>query len=114
VVLVDLRRHVAFGFEQVGESRVFGPDALLGARHADGRQTSAERELSSNECGATRSATRLTLMVSKQSAFIGDAIDVWRFPSHNAAMVGANIEPAHVVSHNQEYVWFLLVWHFPC
>jgi hypothetical protein len=53
-------------------------------------------------------ATLLGIVVGELRAFPPDAVDVWRFPDHQALMIDARLHPADVIAHDEENVWFLL------
>jgi hypothetical protein len=50
----------------------------------------------------------LSVIVGKDRAFIGDAVDIGRAVAHHAAVVGADVPIADVVGHDHENVRRLL------
>src|SRR5215475_7735117 len=46
-------------------------------------------------------------VVHEDRAFVADAIDVWRFADHQAAMIDARLHPSDVVAHDEEDVGLL-------
>src|SRR5262249_20870216 len=56
------------------------------------------------EICATRRAARLGVIVGEQHAFRRQAVEVRRLPRHDSAMIGADVEPADVVAHDDENV----------
>jgi hypothetical protein len=104
VVLAVLGGHVALRLEQLGERRIFGLDALLGARHAHRRQAGAQRDLPGDERGTPGRAARLRVRVREQRALGSHPVDVGRPGAHDPAVIGADVKPAHVIGKNQEDV----------
>ena len=45
----------------------------------------------------------------EHAAFLRDAINVWRFPDHQAAMIAARLHPADVIAHDKQDVGFLVL-----
>src|SRR5215470_18091935 len=70
---------------------------------------------------APRRAALLGIVVGELRAFLPDAVDVRRFPHHQALVIDARLHPADVVAHDEEDVglclllllllWLLLCWH---
>ena len=60
---------------------------------------------------ALRPAVQLCIgvVVHEDRTFVADAVDVGRFPDHQAAMVDARLHPADVVAHDEEDVGLLLL-----
>src|SRR5262249_29874134 len=56
-----------------------------------------------------RRAALLGVIVREHRAFVADAVDVRRFPDHQAAVVDARLHPADVVAHDEEDVGLLLL-----
>lgn len=107
MVLADLSGGVTIRLEQFGDRRVLVLKALLGSRHADFQKTSPKWRLSQDERGSSCGAGLLRVIVGEQRAFLGDAIDVGRTAAHHAAVVGADIPDADVVSHDHDDVGLL-------
>src|SRR4029077_957053 len=80
----------------------------ISTRLADGRETCADRQLTGDKVRATRGATRFSVVVCEQHALAGETIEVRRLPRHDAAIVGADVKPANVVSHDEDDVGFLV------
>src|SRR5262249_61026955 len=80
----------------------WGRRAGRGTGWANGGPPGADRQFSGDEVGAPRRAASLGVVVGEQHAFVGKLIQVWCAACHHAAMVGAQIEPADVVTHNEE------------
>ena len=56
---------------------------------------------------ARRGAARLGVVVGKQQAFGRETIEVRCLAGHDAPMIGPDIEPAHVIPHDEHDVGFL-------
>src|SRR5271169_2252769 len=52
-------------------------------------------------------AALLGIVIGKERAFVGDAVNVGRSAPHHAAMVGTDIPNANIISHDADDVWFL-------
>jgi hypothetical protein len=81
-----------------------GVQADVGARQAHLGQARADRRLAGQEGRAARRAALLGVPVGEQRAFGGDPVDVGRAVAHHAEVVGADIEPADIVAHDEENV----------
>jgi hypothetical protein len=49
----------------------------------------------------------LPVPIGEHRAFFGDAIDVRRTVAHDSVVVSTDIEPADVISPDDQYVWFV-------
>src|SRR5208283_2250612 len=107
MVLAELAGGVAERLEELGDRRILGAEADVGARHADLGQAGADRVLAGDEGGAPGGAALLAVVVGE-----GDAVDVGRAVAHLAAAVVADVPPADVVAPEDEDVWFLRLRHF--
>src|SRR5712671_7848050 len=102
MVLANLSRGVAIGLEQFGDRRILVLKALLGRRHANFEQPGAERRLAQDKRSPARRAGLLSVVVSEQRAFLGDAVDVGCAPAHHSPMVSADVPDADVVGHDHD------------
>src|SRR2546427_9450224 len=84
VILAELGCHVALLFQQVGDGRRPGGDAMIGAQHADDQEASAKWMLVEHEGGATGCTRLSTIGIREQCPLPGNAIDIWWAASHNA------------------------------
>src|SRR5882724_3250927 len=107
MVLADLRGGIAVRLEQFGDCWVLVLDTLLGGRQADCQQTRAERRLPQDKGGPAGRAGLLGVVISKECALFGDAVDVGRASTHHPAMVGADIPDADIVGHDHDDVRLL-------
>ena len=89
-------------------------NADVGAGLAHGRQARAQRDLAGDEVGPARRAARLGVVVGEQHALLGQLVEVRRLAGHDAAVVGADVEPADVVAHDDEDVRLLAVGRNLC
>ena len=78
--------------------------AKFGAGQADLGQAGADRRLAGDEGGAAGGAALLAVPVGEDRAFSADAVDVGRAVAHDPHVVGADIEPADVVAHDEQDV----------
>ena len=104
MVLAELAGGVAHGFERRGDGRRLRRHADGGAGLAHRGQPGADRQLAGDEIGAARRAARLGVIVGEQHAFGGELVEVRRLARHDAAVIGADIEPADVVAHDEDDV----------
>ncbi len=105
VVLAELPGGIALCLQGGGERRSLCRDPHVGTGLAYGRQSGADRQLAGDEVRATRRATCFGVIVRKHHAFRRQLVEVRRLPRHDAAMVGADIEPADIIAHDDKDVW---------
>ena len=104
VVLAELRGRVALRLEQLGDRRVLGTEAEVGAGQADLGEPGAQRVLAGDEGGAAGGAALLAVEVGEADALVGEAVDVRRLVAHHAAVVAAEVPEADVVPPQDEDV----------
>ena len=104
MVLAELPGGVALRLERGGERAGLRRHADIGAGLADGRQAGAERNLAGDEVGAARRATGFGVVVGEPHAFGGQLVEVRRLAGHDALVIGADVEPADIVAHDDEDV----------
>src|SRR5262245_28377509 len=104
MVLAELAAHVAIRLQHVGNGRIQRPEPELRARQTDLGEAGTDRRLPGHKGGAARGAALLTVPVGEYRAFLADPVDVRRAIAHDAHVVGADVEPADVVSHDEEDV----------
>src|SRR5215467_5005787 len=88
----------------IRHARIIGPEPELRAGEADLGQSRADRRLPGDKGGAAGGATLLAVPVGENRSFPADPVDVWRAVSHHAHVVGADVEPADVVTHDEQNV----------
>ena len=108
VVLAELAGGVTLRFERGGKRAGLGREADVRARLADGGQARAQWNLAGDEVRATRRAACFGVVVGEPHALAGELVEVRRLAGHDALVVGADVEPADVVTHDDEDVWFLV------
>ena len=79
-----------------------------GAGLADRGHAGADRQLAGDEVRAAGRAARLGVVVGEQHALGGDLVEVRRPARHHAAVVGADVPDADVVTHDDDDVGLLL------
>ena len=104
MVLAELAGVVAEIEQELGERRGAGPQIGRAARQLRRDHAGAQRMHAGEEGVAPGRAALLGVVVHEDRAFIADAIDVGRFPDHQAAVVDARLHPADVVTHDEEDV----------
>ncbi len=108
MILAVLGGHITVVLEQSGNRRVFLRQALLGARQADFQEARAKRALPRDKGRTSGGATLLAIPVGEQRAFAGDAVNVGCLVSHHAAVVGAGVHPADVITPDDEDIRLVL------
>ena len=109
VVLAELAGGVAHRLQRRGDRRRLGRHADRRAGLADGRHAGADRELAGDEVRAARRAARLGVVVGEPHALGREPVEVRRPAGHDALVVGADVEPADVVAHDEDDVRLLLL-----
>ena len=107
VVLAELAGGIAQRLEGRGDRRRLGRHADRRARLADGRHPGADRQLAGDEVGPSGRAARLGVVVGEQHPLGGEPVEVRRPARHHAPVVGADVEPADVVAHDDDDVRLL-------
>src|SRR5262245_23054184 len=107
VVLAKLSTYVAERLQHVGNRRVFGLQSELGPGKSDFGEAGANGRLTGDERRAPRGAALLTVPVGEVRAFFGHTIDIGRSIPHDAVVVLADIEPADIVSPDDQNIWLL-------
>ena len=109
VVLAELAGGVAEIEQELGERRSAGPQIGRAAGQLRRNHAGAQRIHAGEEGIAPGGAALHGDVVHEDCALVPDAVDVRRFPDHQAAMVDARLHPADVVAHDEEDVGFLLL-----
>ena len=104
MVLAELPRRVPHRLQRRGDGRGLRRQPDIGARLADGRHPGADRQLAGDELRAPRRAARLGVVIREPHALGRKLVEIWRLAGHDPLMVGANIEPADVVAHDEQDV----------
>ena len=98
VVLAELAGGVSERLEQLGDRRVFLPQAEGCARQADFGQPGAQAMLAGDERRPTGGATLLGVVVGEDHPLLGHAVDVGRVVSHHPHRIRADVRLADVVA----------------
>ena len=76
--------------------------AHVGSSQAYGGQTGANRQFAGNVVRTTRCATGFRIVVGKAHALSGKLVEVGCLAGHDALMIGADVEPADIVTHDDK------------
>jgi hypothetical protein len=104
MVLAELAGCVAERFERCGKRAGLVRDSDIGAGLADCRQACAERNLAGDEIGAAGRAARFSVVVGEAHAIGGELVEIRRLAGHDALVIGADVEPADIVAHDDQDV----------
>ena len=107
VVLAELAGVVAEIAQELGDRRRSGPQVGRAAWQLRRDHAGAQRMHAGEEGVAPGGAALLGVISHEDRAFVADAVDVGRFPDHQAAMVDARLHPADVVAHDEQDVGLL-------
>ena len=107
MVLAELAGGVTHRFEQQRRGHRLLRHADVGAGLADRGETGAQRNLPGDEVGAAGGAARFGVVVGEAHAVGGKLVEVRRLARHDALVIGADIEPADIVAHDDENVRLL-------
>ena len=108
MVLAKLTRHVTLLFEQHGDGRIFYPHAFRRTGQTDLGQAGTHRRLAGDKCGAAGRATLLSVPVGKYCTFFRNTVDIRRLVTHDAHVVGADVELADIITPDNQDVGFVL------
>ena len=104
VVLAELAGGVAHRLQARWRWWALRGQADIGAGLADGGHSGADRQLAGDEVGAAGGAARLGVVVGEAHAFRGEPVEVRRLARHDTLVVGADVEPADIVAHDDKDV----------
>src|SRR4029079_16460895 len=104
VILAKLTGGVTHSFQRGGDRHRLRGYAYGSAGLADRGHAGAYWQLTGDEVRPACRAARLGVVVGKQHAFCGELVEVRRPPRHQAAVVGADIPHADVVTHDDDDV----------
>src|SRR5262249_62267456 len=110
MVLAELTRRVAERFERCSKRARLVRNTDIGAGLTDCRQSGAERNLPGDEIGAAGGAACFCIIIGEAHAVGGELVEVRRLARHDALMIGADIEPADIVAHDDENVRLAAGW----
>ena len=104
MVFAELARGVTHRPQHRGDGRRLRRQADRRAGLAHGRHAGADRQLAGDEVGAACRAARLGVVVGEQHALSSNLVEVRRAACHHAAVVGADVPHANVVTHDDDNV----------
>ena len=104
VVLAELAGGIAHVLQRRRDGHRFRRQADRGARLTDRGHAGADRKLAGDEGRPARRAARFGIVVGEEHAFGGELVEVRRAARHHAAMVGADVPDADVVTHDDDDV----------
>ena len=102
--LAELTSRIAHRPQHRGYGRSFIRHSQWCARLSNRRQPGADWKLAGNEICATGRATRLRVVIGEPHALRGKPIKMGRPACHDALVVDPDIEPADVITHNEDDV----------
>ncbi len=111
VILAELPGRIALSYQQLSNGWLLFIETQIGAGHSYFTQACAEHTLSRDKCGAACGTALLSVVISKVNAFIGNAVNVGSFVTHQTFRVsaGAGIGLTDVVAPNDNDVGFLIL-----
>src|SRR5690348_6904331 len=107
VVLSKLSGDITDRLEKLGQRRIFLLNSALGTGYANGCHARTDRHLPRDEGRSTRGATWLSVVIRKDGASPGNAVDI-RGTAHHAVGIGADIPHANVITKDHENVGLFL------
>ena len=110
MVLAELPGRIAVRLQHGGERHGLIRQADVGSGLADSRQSGTQRDFAGDEIRAAGRAARLGVIVGEPHAFGGELVEIRRLAGHDAMVIGADVEPAHIVTHDDENVWLFSRW----
>jgi hypothetical protein len=111
MILAELAGDIAQRLEQLGDRRVLGTQALVGARQPHLGQPGADRRLPGDERGPPGGAALLAVPVGEHGPFSGHAVDVGSAIPHDAQIVGTDVVPPDIVAPEDQDVRLLGLRH---
>ncbi len=108
MVLAELSANVAERFKYVGDGWVFGLESKIRSGQSNFSQAGTYRRLTGDKGRTSGGTALLSVPIRKQAAFFRNSIYVGRAISHDAMVVCADIEPADIITPDDQDVWFLV------
>jgi len=84
VILAELSSRIALGFQQLGNGHILFLKSYIGTRQPYFAKPCTEYALSCDKSGTASGTTLLGVVISKNNAFIGNAVNVGCFVTHHA------------------------------
>ena len=109
VILAELPGGIAHGLERLGEGDCLVRETDRRASLADRGHSGANRQFTGDEVRSTRRTACLGVVVGEPHAFGSHPVQIRRPARHHTLVVGADVEPADVVTHDEDDVRLLLL-----
>src|SRR6516164_2641598 len=110
MVLAELSGGVAERLQHGSQRACLVRTTDIGAGLAHRGQSGAQWQLAGNKISAAGGAARLGVIIGEAHAVGGELVEVRRLARHDALMVGADVEPADIVAHDDENVRLSAGW----
>ncbi len=104
MIFAELPGRIALRLEDGGQGNGLVRQADVGAGLADGGEPGTQRDLAGDEIGAPRRTAGFGVVVGEHHPVGGELVEVRRLARHHAAMIGADVEPADIVAHDDDDV----------
>jgi hypothetical protein len=108
VVFPELAGGVAHGLKHRGNRRRFVGHSERGAGLTDSGEPGADRQFASDKVCPARRAAGLCVVISKQHALRRELVEIRRLTGHDPPVVGADIRPADVITHDEDDIGFFV------
>ena len=105
MILAELSCGIALGLERSCNRRSLGWHSDVGAGLAHGCQARAQGNFPGDEGSSARRATGFGIIVGEQHALRGQLVEIGCLAGHHAPVIGADVEPADIVAHDEDDVW---------
>src|ERR1700744_5432367 len=109
MVLAELPGLIAERLQHRGKRHGLIWHAYVGSGQTYSGQTGSDWQFAGDEIGATGCAARFRIVVGEAHALTGELVKVRCLAGHDALVIRANIKPADIIAHDDEYVGFLLL-----
>src|SRR5262245_12322881 len=115
MIFAELPGGIALRFQNSGQRHGLRGYANVRSCLAYRGQTSADRQLPGDEIRPTGCAACFGIVVGEPHSFGGESVEVRCLPRHDALVIGTDIEPTYVVTHDDEDIGSSLLlrgsWH---
>src|SRR5262249_39435930 len=100
---------VTLRLERGGERAGLSWNTDIGTGLTNGRQTSPQRNLASDEVRTPGRATGFRIVVGEPHPLARQLIEVRRLTRHDPLVVRADVKPTHIVAHDEQDVRLLAI-----
>ena len=104
MVLAELPGRIAHRLEHLRDGDRLVGNAERRPGLADRRQAGPDRQLAGDEVRAACRAARLGVIVGEAHALVGQPVEIGRPAGHDPLIVDADIGPADIVAHHDDYI----------